>query len=529
MPKVITPAEAAELFNDGDFIWSASFGLAGWAEEVAIAVAERFKKTGHPKGIGHIHAAGIGDWVSRGEDTWAIDVEGLMGKLITSHAGSSPFMFKLVANNKIMCWNYPLGTMLQLCKEMARKGPGLLSKTGLGTFMDPRFEGGKLNPLTKEKGEDYIKYIPDFEGEDYLFYKPYPIQIGLMRGTTADTHGNITCEKESHNLEMLTVAQATKAQGGIVIVQVENLAQAGSLNPKLVKVPGVYVDYIVVEEHHENWMQTQGTKFNPSFCGQVRVPLGDSMKPIPFDPVKVMARRVAMEIREGNKANFGIGTPTYIGNVLSEEGCGEDLIMISESGSIGGVPGGGKDFGAHWNIEASCDQGDHFSFFDGGNLDVGVFGLSEVDKDGNINTSLLNGKVMGVGGFANISAVSKKAVFIGTFTAGGVETKVENGKMVIVKEGKFKKFVVKCPQLTYNADEALKKGNSILFVTERCVIERTKEGMILKEIAPGIDLQTQILDQMEYKPIIPPGGPKPMNPDIFKETWGGLKEFFYQK
>ncbi len=521
MAKVITLKEAAELFQDNMTIGSAVFGLAGWPEEIALSVEQRFLETGHPKNITHVHAAGAGDWQGRGEEAWAHD--GLMTKFIGSHAGSSPGLFKKISENKIKAWNLPLGTMLQVFHEAGRKAPGVLSKTGLGTFIDPRIDGGKLNPLTKETGEDLVEYIPDFLGEEYLFYKAWPLNIGLMRGTTADENGNITCEKEALNLEMLSVAQATKASGGIVIVQVETLAKAGTLNPKLVKVPGIYVDYIVVAEHPENIMQTQGTQFNRSFCGQVRVPLASSMAPLPLDEKKIVVRRAAMQVKPGFKTNCGIGTPTYMGNVMAEEGCDQMITLISESGSIGGIPGGGSDFGAHWNIEASCDQGDHFSFFDGGGLDIGIFGLSEVDQDGNVNTSLLNGKIMGVGGFANIAATAKYAVFVGTFTAGGIKCKVEDGRMVIVNEGKYKKFVAKCPQLTFNAEQSLKRGNHILFITERCVIERTKEGMILTEIAPGIDLQTQILDQMEFTPIIPKGGPKLMDSDIFKPQWGKLK------
>ncbi len=522
MAKVITVKEAAALIPDGATIASATFGLAGWPEEIALEMEKNFLETGHPNNITHIHAAGVGDWNSRGECHWSHD--GMMTKFIGSHAGSSPKLLKQISENKILAWNLPLGTMIQVFREAGRKAPGVLSKIGLGTFIDPRFDGGKLNPMTKEKGEDIVKYIPDFEGEEYLFYKAWPLDFGFMRGTTADEHGNVTCEKEALNLEMLSVAQAVKANGGTVIVQVESLAKAGSLNPKLVKVPGIYVDYIVVAEKPENIMQTQGTKFNRSFCGEVKVPLKESMPPIPLDHKKVMVRRAAIEVKAGDKANFGIGTPTFTGSVMTEEGCDDLITMISESGSIGGVPGGGLDFGAHWNIEASCDQGEHFSFFDGGGLDVGIFGLSEVDKDGNVNTSLLNGKIMGVGGFANIAATAKSAVFVGTFTAGGIKCHVEDGKMVIDQEGKFKKFVKECPQLTFNADQSLKAGNTILFITERCVIEKTEEGMVLTEIAPGIDLQTQILDQMEFKPIIPEGGPKLMDAALFQPEWGKLRD-----
>lgn len=532
MAKFITAKEAAALFNDNMTVCTAVFGLAGWPEEIVLEVRKRFDETGHPRNLTHTHAAGAGNWGKgpkgeKGECIWAVD--GLMTRFIGSHAGSSPTVIKQINENKIMAWNFPLGTMCQLYHEEGRGASGLLTKTGLGTFVDPRFDGGKLNQLTKDKGEDLVEYIPNFRGEEYLFYKAIPIDIGLMRGTTADENGNITCEKEALNLEMLSVAQAAKANGGIVIAQVESIAKAGSLNPKLVKVPGIYVDYVVVAEHPEEIMQTQGTVYNRAFSGEIRVPLKGNMTPIPLDDKKVMLRRLTMEIKPGFKCNFGIGTPTYTGNVMAEEGCADTITMISESGSIGGIPGGGNDFGAHWNIEASCDQGDHFSFFDGGGLDLGVFGISEVDKDGNVNTSLLNGKIMGVGGFMNIAATAKNAIFVGTFTAGGIKCKVENGKMVIEQEGKYKKFVNSCPQLTFNAEQSLKKGNRILFITERCVIERTTEGMVLTEIAPGIDLQTQILDQMEFAPVIPEGGPRLMNSELFQPTWGKLKEILESK
>lgn len=543
MAKVITPKEAAELFQDNMVIASATFGLAGWPEEVSLALVKRYDETGKPRGLTQMNAAGIGNWgggpargtrgmlgdppqrAERGLGAWIREDYGLLTRCISSHMGSSPALLKAVSENKMMGYNLPLGTMLQVWREAGRNMPGAMTKTGLGTFIDPRNEGGKLNALTQEKGEDLVAYIPDFFGEEYLFYKVPRIDIGIMRGTTADENGNITCEKESHNLEMLAVAQTAKAHGGIVIVQVETLAKAGTLNPKLVKVPGIYVDYIVVAQEPEEIMQTQGTKYNRAFTGEAKVSLASSMQPLPFDHEKVLVRRATKEIKPGYKCNFGIGVPTFTGSVLNEEGVGHSITMISESGSIGGTPGVALDFGAHWNVEASCDQGEHFSFFDGGGLDLGIFGLSEVDKDGNVNTSLLNGKIMGVGGFANISATAKHAVFAGTFTAGGLECEVVDGKMVIKTEGKFKKFVESCPQLTFNADQSLKRGNSIIYITERCVIRRTEKGMILEEIAPGIDLQTQVLDQMGFKPIIPEGGPKLMDPEIFHPTWGKLKAY----
>jgi propionate CoA-transferase len=527
MAKVITPAQAAELIKDNDSVATAAFGLAGWPEEVGLAVEERFVKSGHPKNITHIHAAGIGDWTGRGECHWIHD--GLLTKFIGSHAGSSPSVLKAIADNKILAWNLPLGVILHVFKDMARGGIGVYTRTGLGTFIDPRFDGGKLNPLTKENPEQLVE-VRSENGEELLFYKPWKLNVGLMRGTTADENGNITCEKEALNLEMLSVAQAVKAQGGIVICQVETLAKAGSLHPKLIKVPGIYVDYIVVAEKPENIMQTQGSRYNRAFTGEVKVPTG-GIPPLPLDDKKVMCRRAAMELFDGAKGNFGIGTPTFLASVLAEEKCDDMLVMISESGSIGGVPGAGKDFGCHWNIEASCDQGDHFNFFDGGGLDVGIFGLSEVDPKGNVNTSLLNGKIMGVGGFMNVSSQAHIALFIGNFTAGGFKCRIENGRTVIEQEGKFAKFVEKLPQLSFNGDMAMKRGNKVIFITERCVFERTTEHdtLVLTEIAPGMDLQKDILDHMGFKPVIPAGGPKPMDPAIFQPQWGGLRKILEAK
>ena len=527
MAKVITPAQAAELFKDGDSVLTAAFGLAGWAEEIGLAVEDRFLKEGHPKNLTHIHAAGIGDWTGRGECHWAHD--GLLTKFIGSHAGSSPSVLKGIAENKFLAWNLPLGVILHVIKDMARGGIGVYTKTGLGTFIDPRFDGGKLNPMTKEDPEQLVEVRTE-NGEEWMFYKPWKVTVGLLRGTTADEDGNITCEKEALNLEMLSVAQAVKAQKGIVICQVETLAKKGSLHPKMVKVPGIYIDYIVVAEKPENIMQTQGTKYNRAFTGEAKVPTG-GIPPLPLDEKKMMCRRAAIELFDGAKGNFGIGTPTFLASVLAEEGCDDKIVMISESGSIGGVPGAGKDFGCHWNVEASCDQGDHFNFFDGGGLDVGIFGLSEVDSKGNVNTSLLNGKIMGVGGFMNVSSQAHTALFIGTFKAGGLKVKIEDGKTVIEQEGKFAKFVEKLPQLSFNGDLAMEKGNKVIFVTERCVLERLPEHdtLVLSEIAPGIDLQKDILDQMGFKPVIPEGGPRLMDSALFQEKWGGLKAILEAK
>lgn len=521
----LSAEEAAKLIPDDAVIASACFGNGGWPHELAYAMEDLFLETGHPANITHIHAAGCGDFGKNGHGECHWSHDGMMTRVLTSHPGSSPKLMKMITDNKIAAWNQPLGTMIQVFREMGRNMPGLLSKTGLGTFMDPRSDKGAINDLARSQNVEWAQYIPDFCGEDYIFYKAYPLTHAFIRGTYADTNGNISVENEAYNLESLAVAQAVKACGGKVFAQVQKVVELGQIHPKMVKVPGIYVDYVVEAKKPElDWM-TQGTFYDPTFSGEIRVDADEKVGGIPLSPDKVMVRRAAMEMRPGYKCNFGIGKPTFTGSVVEEEKCRDLIVMISESGAIGGVPGGGLDFGAHKNIECSCDQGDHFSFFDGGGLDLGVFGLSEADKEGNINTSLLNGSVRGVGGFSNISATAKNAIFLGTFTAEGIRCHVEDGKMVIDQEGKYPKFVAKCPQLTFNAEESLRKGNSILFITERCVIRRTWDGLVLEEVAPGIDMQTQIIDVVpDVTLIIPEGGPKLMNPDIFREEWGGLRK-----
>ncbi len=532
MAKVISAEEAAALVTDGSVIGCSSFGAAGVPEAIMNKIEKSFLETGHPCGLTYIHAAGSGDFnpkKGRGED--ALAHEGLMTKWIASHTGCSIVTQKMLSEGtKIAGWNLPLGTMLQVYKEQSRGINFCLSKIGLDTFVDPRQDGGKVTQAARDLDEQWVEYIPDFRGEEWLLYKGYPFTHGFMRGTYADENGNISIEKEHVNLEMLTLAQAVRACGGKVFVEVERIVKAGTINPKMVKVPGIYVDYIVLTEEKDIpfKMVSVGGYYNPSMSGECVLPMENSgSHPLPMDGIKVICRRAAMEFRSGMKANLGLGMPQKIGNIMDEEGVSDDITLISESGNIGGVPAIGPDFGSHYNVEASCDQGDHFCMFDGEGLDVGGFGLSEVDPYGSMNVSRLNGKVIGLGGFMNIITTARKAVILGTFTAAGIKTAVEDGQMKIVQEGKFKKFVKKCAQVSFSGPMAVKGGKEVIYITERCVFRAVQGGIELIEIAPGIDLQTQILDQMEFSPIIPEGGPKLMPAEIFEEEWGGLDKYFY--
>jgi len=512
MTKVITAAQAAELFKDGDYVATSSFGLAGWAEEVALAVEERFLKTAKPRDITHIHAGGAGNFQGRGGGVWA--KEGLQKRLIISHAGSEPQCMEMINENKCEAYNFPLGVILQLYNDIARRGPGVFSKVGLGTFIDPRFDGGRMNELTK-KAEDIIE-LKVIDGEEWLHYKKFPVNVAMIRATTADEYGNLSAEKESLSLELLALAQAAKASGGITIAQVEYLAVGSTIHPKKIKVPGIYVDYVVVAEKPQ--MQTMVTQYNPAFSGDIRVPVG-SIPPMPLNEDKIICRRAAMEVRAGESCNLGIGIPQGTASILAEEGCASKVTLISESGSIGGVPGVRGDFGHHYNIESSTNQDAHFNFYDGGGLDTAIFGLGETDAEGNVNASLLNGKVFGVGGFLNVACNAKKTIIAGTFSAGGLKIKTGDGKLTIEKEGRFKKFLNKVIQISFAGKVAVRSGVELLFITERAVFRLKEEGMILAEIAPGIDLQKDVLDLMEFKPIIPPDL-KTMPEGIFKPVWG---------
>ncbi len=530
-PKIITAREAAAMVKDGDNIAVATFGASGTPEEILMEVEKRFLETGHPCDLGYTHAAGGGSFAALGDGKLCraedhLAHTGLITRWYCSHSACSDFMSDQIVHENVAAWCPPLGTVLQIFKDQARGNKGTLTKVGLGTYCDPRFDGCAINDKARKSDLNFVEYIPDFFGEEYLYYKGMNLNIGWMRGTYADGDGNISCDKEPYNLEMLTIAQAVRACGGKVFVEVtDGIVETGSINPKLVKVPGICVDYIVISEHPENRVSTVGGLYNPAFTGEEKIDLsqggGDT---IPMGGNKVLLRRAAMEIQKGMKANFGLGMPQSVGTIIDEEGISDYLTMISESGSIGGVPASGVNFGAHYNIIASSDQGDHFNFFDGGGLDIAMFGLSEVNPNGDLNVAVLNGTVKGVGGFMNIMAGAKNVVVLGTFTAKGIKTEVKDGKLVIVQEGKYKKFIKQPAQLASDVRRRIAQGKGApIYVTERCVLRATPDGLVLEEIAPGVDLQKDILDQMEFMPIIPEGGPKLMPAEIFQETWGGLR------
>jgi propionate CoA-transferase len=515
MSKIITADEAANLIEDGMTVAFGTMGLAGWAEEVAQAVEKRFLKTGRPRNLNVVQGCNAGDRAERGITRWGH--EGLIKRWTGAHIGFSPGICRLIEENKLEAYCIPQGVIINLWRDIAAGRPGMLSRIGLGTFIDPRVEGGKMNDVTTED----VYRIVELDGEEYIFYKSFPVDVALIRGTAVDENGNLTLDNDGMFMEQLQVAEAAKNTGGIVIAQAEYLAKAGSLHPKKVKVPGILVDYIVIATDKRACFQTEVQYFEPSFSGDLKVPLG-SLPVLPLDADKIIVRRAAVELVPDAVVNLGVGIAASVASVAAEEGVSDAITLTTEAGVIGGVPAGGQDFGQAYNPEAIIEHNAMFDYYDGGGLDLAFLGLAQADAEGNVNVSKF-GRPMGPGGFINITQNAKKLVFTGTFTSGGLEAEVKDGKIRILREGRHRKFKTAVEQITFSGKYARAAGRYVLYVTERCVFALRPEGLALVEIAPGIDLEKDILAQMDFKPVIG-GDLRQMPAGIFEENWGGLGE-----
>lgn len=504
--KIVTADEAVALIRDGDTLCNSGFVGNGTPDELLAALARRFRETGSPRDLGLLFAAGQGDGGERGLNRLGED--GLLKRVVGGHWGLIPRVAELALSDRIEAYNLPQGVISQLYRDIAAGKPGTISRVGLHTFVDPRLEGGKINAVTREDLVELVRLA----GREWLFYRAFPIHAAFVRGTTADPEGNVTMEKEALTLDNLAMAMAARNSGGVVIAQVERIAESGSLSPRQVRIPGVLVDCVVVAEP-ENHMQTYATAYSAAYANEIRVPL-DTLPAMELDERKVIARRAALELPIDGVINLGIGMPEGVAAVANEERVLDYVTLTAEPGVVGGVPASGLDFGAAVNTDAVIDQNQQFDFYDGGGLDMACLGMAQCDAGGNVNVSRFGPRLAGAGGFINISQNARKVVFTGTFTAGGLRVEVEAGALRILREGRSRKFVESVDQITFSGAYARERGQTVLYVTERCVFRMGEEGMDLVEYAPGIDIERDILALMDFEPRVV--DPRPMDPHIFR-------------
>ncbi len=512
--KIVTPQQAIELIHEGDTLVCSGFGVVGVPDELLLALQQRFESTQSPRDLTLIFGGGPGDGKEQGINRIALD--GLIKRAIGGHWGLVPKLGAMATENRIEAWNLPLGVISHLYRDIAAGLPGNLSRVGLGTFVDPRLQGGKVNARTTEE----LVSLIELAGQELLFYQVPKPQVAFIRASIADPDGNLSIEREALTQDTLAIATAVKNAGGIVIAQVEYLCESGSLPARQVKVPGILVD-CVVQARPEYHMQTYGTAYHPALSGQMRVPL-DALPPMPFNERKIIARRAAFELMPNAVVNLGIGMPEGVADIANEERLLSYMTLTAEPGVVGGVPGSGLNFGSSTNATAQLDMNQQFDFYDGGGLDLAVLGLAECDARGNINVSRFGPKLAGAGGFINITQNSRTVVFIGTFSAGGLKVAVEQGELRILQEGKHRKFVEAIEQVTFSGEYAARLGKKVLYVTERCVFALTPEGLELTEVAPGIDVERDILAHMAFRPIV--RQPVLMDARIFRPEPMGLKD-----
>jgi len=495
MPSKFTTTEAAAaLIRDGDTV--ALIGGGGGLVEASClheAIEKRFLTTGHPRALTVIHALGIGDRKTRGMNRFAH--EGMVKRVIGGHWVWSPRMQQLAKDEQIEAYVLPGGVTMQLFREIGAGRPGLFTHVGLGTFVDPRIEGGRMNRAATEDLAEVVM----IDGRELLRYRSFPVNVALIRGSFADAHGNISLDQEPANVDIYAAALAAHNSGGKVIVQVRTAVDVGALPARSVRVPGAIVDAVVVDP-----LQSMGYSvvYDPTMSGEIKGP-ANATAPQPFGVRQIIARRAADELVDGAVLNFGFGIPDGVAKLIAERGHLDRYYQTIEHGTYGGELLDGMLFGYARNATAMIDGPSQFDFYSGGGLDIAFLGFGEIDRTGNVNVSKLAGATVGPGGFIDIAQNAKKVVFCGTFDAKGAELEVSSGRLHVVRHGAVVKFVADVEQITYSGPEAMRRGQDVVYVTERAVFRLTEQGLTLTEVAPGIDLRRDVLERMRLTPHIP--------------------------
>jgi len=519
--RFITADRAAALIPDGANILVDGFFGYGVAEDILAAMEDRYKSETHPAKLNlRIITDPTIDGETRGINHF--DHDGMIAEIIGANMTHAKKISDRAMKGEFPIWLLPQGVVTEMCRAIASGRPGVLTTVGLYTYADPRIEGCCMNEAASGSSKRVVEHV-QFNGEETLFYLKFPLDIVLLKATSADEDGNISWEKEGCHIQQLELAMAARNSGGKVFVQVDRLLKRNSIRPCDVVIPKNMVDYVVLGRPENSRQQyVWPDRFRDELCGVVRIVL-DQIPPIPLNIRKIIARRAAQELRSGDFINLGIGIPTHVADVLAEEGQSDKITMSFESGVVGGVPTSGFAAGSAYNPDAILRHADMFNFYDGGGIDMTCLGGAEIDKEGNVNVSRFNGRITGPGGFINISQNAKTVCFIGTFTAGACDIRIEpDGRLNIVKDGSVIKFVDKVGQITFSGNYARKLGKNVKYITERAVFEMRPEGLTLIEIADGVDLKTQILDKMGFAPIIA-NDLKQMDKKIFMDSPMGLK------
>ena len=511
--KVIDASEVGKLVKDGDMVAISGSGGSGSAESVIRAIRDSFINTGHPKDIGVTCGISPGNLTEDEVGMNMLAKPGLVGRAICAHLGMGKVFGNAIGNEQFPAFAMPLGVINHLYRAIAGKELGIVTHIGLNTYVDPRYNGCRANESAK-KLPDMVSVI-NIDGKEQLFYKTFKIDVAVIKATYADESGNVSLEHEALIGEQYNMAIAAHNCGGIVIAQVEKIVPKGSLRARDAMIHSSYVDYVVVAEPDYSLGDYNLPGYRPEIVGDKRVPLED-VKIRELDNRKVCGRRAAMELKKEYVINLGVGMPDSVANVAIEEGFSDDLYLSVETGPTGGVPIGGVAFGGSINPDSVVSTAEQFDAYNGGSLDMAVLGLAEVDKFGNVNVSKFGPRVTGPGGFINITQCTKKVVFIGTFTTKGLDEEIIDGKLVIKHEGAKKKFVDSVEQITFSAKQARINCQEILYVTERAVFKLDDEGITLIEIAPGVNVVSDILEQMDFKPNVS-DDLKLMDERIFKD------------